>query len=334
VLPVTGIVSFAVNFDETAMMSDILLPEHHFLERRYARFYGLFMTSHQNIDDSIRGLTVALGRNAVEPLFNTRLMDDIIIEIADRAGFLRGPGGINDLVNQGSQLEGEDKLDIDKKYTIEEILDRKIRQVFGKQYGFDSLLEHGVIYKYDGTGKRGYNYYYYPDNKTRFAIYFNRLKESGDRLRENLNKYNIGFPAVEDQEDYFNYYQAIPYWVPNHEGTVPPEYDMWACNWKTKSELRQDDPYELYIWLNTETARRKGLKDEEEVCVESQYGKTRGKLKLTELIHPEVVGIPACYGSSTMLMCPYAKEGPHFNILLSGNQNTGIDPAHGGINIS
>ena len=343
------IVSFAVNFDEAAMMSDILLPEHHFLERRYARFYGLFMTTHQNIDDSIRGLTVALGRNPVAPLFNTRLMDDIIIEIADRAGFLKGPGGINDLVNQGSQFEGEDKLDIDKKYTIEEILDRKIRQVFGKQYGFDSLLEHGVIYQYNNTGKRGYNYYYYPDNKTRFAIYFNRLKESGDRLRENLNKHNIGFPAVEDQEDHFNYYQAIPYWVPNHEGTVPPEYDMWACNWKTNfmpfgtsntqenawlSELRQDDPYELYVWLNTDTARRKGLKDEDEVCVESQYGKTRGKLKLTELIHPEVVGIPACYGSSTMLMCPYAKEGPYFNILLSGNQNTGIDPVHGGVNIS
>ncbi|MBA7659859.1 hypothetical protein ES703_67852 [subsurface metagenome] len=55
---------------------------------------------------------------------------------------------------------------------------------------------------------------------------------------------------------------------------------------------------------------------------------------MTELIHPEVVGIPACYGSSTMLMCPYAKEGPYFNILLSGNQNTGIDPTHGGVNIS
>ena len=341
------IVSFAVNFDETAMMSDILLPEHHFLERRNARVIPT--GAHPEIDAGLLGLTILLGRNAVKPLYNTRHLDDVLIDIAERTGFLTGPGGINDLANQGFRLEGGNKLDLDRKYTMEEILDRSIKQDFGNKYSFDSLLEHGIIYKYDSTGKRCYNYYYWPGNKTRFPIYFNKLKESGDRMRENLRKYNIRIPAVKDQEDYFRYYQAIPYWIPSAEFTAPPEYDMWVCNWKTNfmpfgigdtqqnawlAELRDDDPYELYIWINAETAKRKGLNDGDEVCVESRYGKTTGELKLTELIHPEVVGIPACYGSNTIMMSPDAKKGPHFNVLMTGDENIGIDPVSGSIGVA
>jgi len=340
------IVTISVNFDEPAMMADIVLPEHHFLERRYARFY---LVVHQNIDDSARGLIMALGRNPVQPLFNTMRMDDILIELADRAGFRTGPGGINDCINVAFQLQGKNRLDPDKKYTIDEMIDRRVKQVFGDEYSFDHLLKHGVIYRYDATGKRGYNYYYWPDNQTRFPIYFDLLKAAGDRMRENLKKYNIKLPNWKDQEDYFRYYEPIPYWIPNPELSAPPEYDMWVCNWKTHfmpfgagdtqqnawlAELREVDPYELYVWINPEAASKKGLKNGDEVCIESQHGKTRGKLKLTELIHPEVVGIPACYGSGTMLMSPDARRGTYYNLLLSGDEETSIDPVSGSICIS
>lgn len=342
------IASFALNFDETAMLSDILLPEHHFLERKYARFYGMPMISHQNLDDSIRGLTAAFGRNPVRPLYNTRLMDDVLIDIADRAGFLRGPGGLNDLMNAGFHLEGKNRLETGKKYTMDHVFDKRIKQAFGEKYSFDFLLQHGVIYKYENSGKRGYNFFYWPGNTTRFPVYFTRLKESGDRMRANLRNNNLSFPALEDEEDYFRYFQPVPQWVEQPGQGAGPEYDMWACNWKTNfmsfgngstqenawlSEIRLNDPYELFIWINTATAGRKGLRDAQSVCVESPWGITRGKLKLTELIHPEVLGIPACYGSRTPLMCPYAQEGPHFNSLISGEPNTQIDPVHGGVNI-
>jgi len=340
------IVSFAVNFDEMTMMSDIVLPEHHFLERRNARFIP--SGAHPEIDDSLLGLTIFLGRNAVKPVYNTRLLDDVLIEIADRVGFLKGPGGMNDLINRGSHLEGENKLDLGKKYMMEAILNRQIKQLFGKEYSFEALLEHGVMYRYDTPGKLGYNYYYWPGNKTRFPIYFNKLKESGDRMRENLSKYRIKIPAVKDQENHLRYYQPIPCWMPGHEFTAPPEYDMWACNWKTNfmpfgigntqenawlAELREDDPYELYVWINTDTAKRKGLNDGDEIWVESRYGRTSGKLKVTELIHPEVVGIPAGYGSSTIMMSPDARKGPYFNALITGDESIGIDPVSGGIGV-
>jgi hypothetical protein len=59
-----------------------------------------------------------------------------------------------------------------------------------------------------------------------------------------------------------------------------------------------------------------------------------GKLKLTELIHPEVVGISACYGTGTMMMNPDSRRGTYFNILLSGREDTGIDPVTGSVTIS
>jgi len=88
------------------------------------------------------------------------------------------------------------------------------------------------------------------------------------------------------------------------------------------------------VWINTETAKKKWLKDGDEVCIESQYGKTIGKLKLTELIHPEVVGTSACYGSSTIMMSPDARKGTYYNILMTGKEDIGIDPVSGSVCIS
>jgi len=95
-------------------------------------------------------------------------------------------------------------------------------------------LKHGVLYRFDTPGKLGYNYYYWPDNKTRHPIYFDRLKKSGEKMRENLKKHNIKLPNWVDQEEYFKFYEPIPYWIAGPEvAGAPPEYDMWICNWKT-----------------------------------------------------------------------------------------------------
>jgi len=341
------IVTFAVNFDEVTMMSDIVFPEHHFLEQEYARFY---IVSHQNIDDSIRGLKCVIGRNqATKPLYNTRLADDVLLEIAGRASFLKGENGINDYINQSFMLKGNNKLDLNKSYNIAEIIDKRVKQVYGDEYSFDKLLEEGAIYRFDTRGKYGYNYFYWPGNKTKHPIYFERLLKSGAKMRENLAQHQIKLPAWSDQEGYLQFYQAVPQWITPPEMTAPLEYDMYVCNWKTPlmrhgtgntqenawlAEIRDSDPYELYIWMNTATAVEKGLKDGDEVCIESQFGKVMGKLKVTQLIHPEVLGVPGCYGSGTYMMSPDSRKGTHYNLLLSGEEETCIDPISGSITIS
>jgi anaerobic selenocysteine-containing dehydrogenase len=276
-------------------------------------------------------------------------MDDVLMEIADRCGFLTGTGGINDLVNLAFQLKGKNALDLDKVYTMDEMIDRRVKQVFGDEYSFDYLLNHGVLYRFDTPGKLGYNYYYWPDNKTRHPIYFDRLKASGERMRKNLEDNNINIPNWDDQEEYFKFYEPIPYWIAGPELNAPPEYDMWVLNWKTPlmphgtgdtqqnawlAELREADPYEMFVWINSDTARNKGFKDGDMVWIESRWGKTMGKLKLTELIHPEVLGVPACYGASTIMMSPDSKKGTYYNILLTGKEDIGMDPISGSVTVS
>ena len=44
------------------------------------------------------------------------------------------------------------------------------------------------------------------------------------------------------------------------------------------------------ITMNAETARKKGIKDGDTICLENRWGdKETGKVKLTQLIHPGVV---------------------------------------------
>jgi len=339
------IFSISPVFDETTMMSDIVLPEPFFLEREMARFY---LVTHQTLADDARGLSLVLGRKPVKQLFDTKLCDEILIEIAERIGILRGPGGLNDIINKTFGFKEKHQLDLRKKYSIREIMDRRIKVIFGDEYSFQYLLEHGEIHKHVTPGKLGYNYYYWPRNGTRHPIYLEHLKSTGDKLRENLQEHHIDIPGWKNSDEFFAYFQAIPYWIPNAEFEAPPEYDLWAVNWKTHlmpfgtgdtqenawlHELAENDPYEMRIHINRATALEKGVKDNDLIWVESRYGKVKGTARLTELMHPEVVGIPACYGSGTLLMNPVAKKGTHFNRLLTMKEDVALDPISGSIDI-
>ena len=48
--------------------------------------------------------------------------------------------------------------------------------------------------------------------------------------------------------------------------------------------------------LNRVTAERKGLKDGDRILIESRFAKGEGTVKVTELIHPECIGIPVTLG--------------------------------------
>ena len=140
----------------------------------------------------------------------------------------------------------------------------------------------------------------------------------------------------------------MPHWIPNPDfGST--DYDMFAANWKVPFMMfglgafmenpwiddivEKTNPYARAILLNRATAAKKGIKDGDEIWVESRAGKTRGTVKVTELVHPEVVGFPGNFGSATNLMNPIAKKGPHYNDLISMDDSS-FDPISGGVEIS
>jgi anaerobic selenocysteine-containing dehydrogenase len=341
------VVTIAAQMDETTMLADIVLPNSHFLEKEGIRIYRPAL---QSLDDELRGIEVILGRKPLPRLHNTMGSDDILLELADRGGFLQGPGGIYDLINQVYRLQGKYRLDVEKRYALQEIFDRIIGNLFGDGYDYPYLMKHGFVYRYAVKGKEAYNYSYWPGNTTRHPIYFNALKESGDRLRRSLQACGIPHPAFDDEEEFFRFYQPVPFWVPTDESVAPEAYDLYAINWKTNfrmhgtgsilenawiKELRDGDPYETYVMVNTETARKKGLENEDRVWIESRYGRTRGKVRVSELIHPEVLGIPGNYGGrSTPYLNPVNSEGAWFNALLTSDEKHGLDPITAGIEIA
>ncbi|MEM2175458.1 MAG: molybdopterin-dependent oxidoreductase, partial [Candidatus Micrarchaeia archaeon] len=77
-----------IYLDEIAHFADIVLPEHCYLER-----YNV-----QNFDMDTVGLQIS--QPVVKPLYNTMDGIDILIELAERAECLYGPGGFYDLLNK------------------------------------------------------------------------------------------------------------------------------------------------------------------------------------------------------------------------------------------
>jgi anaerobic selenocysteine-containing dehydrogenase len=326
----------AYHFDAPTMLADIVLPEHSYMERLFVRTPS---RPHQNISDEVNGLQMLFARDPVPTLYNTMHCDDIYIELADRAGFLKGPGGLLETYNKN--------LDLNRKYTMEELYEIYVQE-YDPNLTLDELKKKGNVQKWVDK-KLGYNYIYWPDNTTRHPFYFIHLKEVADTLKANLAKDGVRIPGWEDQDDFFFWWDPIPHWKPNTNTYPDGDLDMFAINWKTpfyangvgaphdnvwlEDIIRHSAPYHAKIWINTKTAAAKGIKDGDMIVVENRAGKTQGEALLTEMIHPEVVGFPGMRGSGTLLQNPMMRKGPYYNDLVSMEDNT-FDPVNGSLDVS
>ena len=82
-------------------------------------------------------------------------------------------------------------------------------------------------------------------------------------------------------------------------------------------EAARLDPYSYNIAINTESGRKQGLADGDMIWVENEQGrKVKGRVHLTQAIHPEGLGIAALCGHWSDDM-PVAKgKGVFYNDLL------------------
>lgn len=348
-------VSIAYHFDEPTIMADVVLPEHSFLERSRVE---IFYVQHQAIDDEVSGLHMIQLREPVPPVFDTRHADDIYMDLGESIGILFGEQGIYDQLNKGKDFIAQDNgfylgeehgLDIHSRHNLDEIYDRQIQswKHNSEGWGLRELKEKGFL-EHRVSRKEFYNYYWVPGNKTRHPFYFEHLKAVGDELRKNLEKYDIGFPGVDNDEHIFDLYRPIPHWVENSEFNAPDEYDLWAFNWRTifysndqsnmtgnpwLTEFYEKDPTDGTICMNKTVAEGKGLKEGDVVFVESRYGMVEGVLHLSELFHEDSIGISGCYGLGTIQANPLGRKGPHFNTLLPMDDKT-LDGVSAGIEIA
>jgi len=90
------------------------------------------------------------------------------------------------------------------------------------------------------------------------------------------------------------------------------------------------DPSYDAVCMNPNVAAAKGLKDGQAVWVESQYGKTKGRLHLSELFHPESVGMGGALGRMVDTLGKGPSQRLHYNRLLDASLST-MDLIAGGV---
>jgi molybdopterin-containing oxidoreductase family molybdopterin binding subunit len=211
-------------------------------------------------------------------------------------------------------------LDPSKKYTWEEIVDRRLKGNFGRERGLDWFKENGLI----RWPKKVEEVYWRPFIKGRIPIYFEHFKTVGEQIDKIKEEH--GIPGFDTSD-----FQPVPDWKPcaSHEDRRP-DYDLYGVYYRVPfhtftstynnpwlDEAAEMEPNIYRIAMNTETAKRKGIKSGDWVVVESAGTghKVEGRAALTEAIHPEVLA--------------YASGGGHWSkhLPIASQREKGISPA-------
>ena len=326
------IASISYHLDEHTAFADIVLPESSILERTLMAT----ITERKCWSLARPNFTGSLVQQPVVPaMYQSRQADAILLDLAERAGILKGKGGLNHVLNR--ELGEDYRLALDGKYTVDEIVDRMLKSRYGPNKGLAAFKDVGFIARKIPPAKV-FNYYYFPDNKTRHPIYNAALKKVGEDLLANLKEAGVTHPGWSEEEIRFHY-QPVPTWRRGPAFAAPADFDLYSVVWKTApflfdisntngnpylQEVSANDPYFGQLLINPKTAAKKGLKDGDRVWVESQFGGKIGPVpvRITELVHPEVAGVASGLARRAFGMNPIIGNGIPYNRLLSTRWET------------
>jgi len=307
------IVSIDVFMTETTEFADIVLPDCGYLETLDSRSNFPFIFSHPA---GMGEWCWPIRQPVVEPSGERRPVADVLLDLADRVGFR---AELNEAYNKLLDLHPPYRLEGDRKYSYAEICDRELRDRFGPQRGLEWFKEHGLV----KWKKKPNEVYWRAFVDVRVPIYWEWLPAMGETLSAMCAPRGLEIPR--------EYFEPVPDWLPcaSHE-CKHAGFDLYAFYYRdtlhTNSytlenpwldEAAKLDPFSYLIAINEDTGRRKAINDGDAVWVETETGRrVKGRVHLTQAIHPEGLGVGACAGHWTDGM-PVAKgKGVRFNDLL------------------
>lgn len=242
---------------------------------------------------------------------------EVYLDLAKRLGIM------NQLIprlNAGLGLKEPYRLETGRNYTTEEIIDRHVRSTLGADHGLEELRERGFVASPRTLAER------FPRALTRLPrvhVYFEFLPETGRELANMAMEIGL---EVDTRG-----FQALPCWYPcAAQELAPSDYDLSAVNYKLpfqSSTMTQDNPwladltshhpYAYKFIINAETAAKKGIADGEPVALETPAGaNAHGIAKVSQCIHPEVIGIASSFGHWGQARLTARRRGAHFNSLV------------------
>ncbi len=273
------------------LFADVVVPA-----ATLEKYEGPYAATDQYVD------AVALRVPVMRPLGESRGEIEIYMDLCEKLGVLYGKGGYLDQLNDAVKLKDPYKLPLDRKPTVREIFDRWAKSE-GVPEGVAYFEKHGVKAK----GRVG------PDKLYGYAM---DPPFGGIRHRlygESLLRYRNGMRAKGAGEVYWRDYTPLPTWRKPTMEQSPPEYDLYLVSYKL-IEHKQSRSAQLpllselarraWVEINPATARAKGIRDGDEVWVESHNaltGETRrvkAIARYREGIRPDTVGMPHHFGQA------------------------------------
>ena len=293
------VISIDVVVNETTEYADLILPDHTYLESTVA-----FMCE----PPAVRGLV--LRQAAIEPMYDSRDATEILIDIAERCGFLDVWNGFLSML-LGLTARPDLVLEPDRRYSNDEIMDRVCRATYDDEHDLAWFAEHGHMVK-EKTASEAY----LPYDGLRIPFYYEVIKSAGDQLRED-------FADTGYEWDTSNYV-ALPSWRDGPIHGEDAEYPLYAITFKTaETNFAENMSIPLIdrvtagaaqtrgVLLNPRTAERLGLDEGDAIAVVSRFGRVEGDVALSEGVHPDVVAV-----SNAITRPIGGRKGTHFNALL------------------
>jgi molybdopterin-containing oxidoreductase family molybdopterin binding subunit len=234
--------------------------------------------------------------------------------------------------NQALGLKEGHRLNAERSYSLEEIVDRNIKSILGAGHDLDELKKKGFIAFPRSLAER------FPralKKLPRAHLYFEFLLESGAEFDKTVGRLGLSLDGRS--------FRALPLWhACAAQEQAPADYDLIAVNYKLPfhsynmtqdnpwlAEIAERHPYAEKVMINSRTAAAKGIADGDQILLETPAGKTaRGIAKISECIHPEVLGIASCLGHWAKARPTARGRGIHFNSLLPFELSQ-IDPMAG-----
>ena len=306
-------VSFDLLMTETSEFADIVLPDCDYLQSQDSRSNFPFIFS---LPAGMGEWCWPIRQPVVEAYGEQRRAADVLLELADRVGFR---GDLNAAYNASYNLEPPYRLEGDQSYTYEEICDADLKNNFGPEMGYDWFKEHG-LYKWP---KKPEEVYWRAFVDVRVPIYWEWMPRTGEAIAAIAEPRGMKIPR--------EHYSPLAQWIPcaSHEHH-DDGFDFSAFYYRdivhTNSytmenawldEAAQLDPFSYTIALNNVAGEKLELVNGDAIRVSTTTGRSvEGRVRLTEAIHPEGLGIAALAGHWGDGM-PMAKgKGVFYNELL------------------
>ncbi len=318
-------VSFADGIDETVEFADIVLPDAHDYER-----WDLFPAN-----DPYAFITPGPGewfwlmrQPALAAPPGVRPWTEVYLDIAERLGILEK---LYEIGNDSWGIDPAHRLEPGRRHSVRDIAERQARTLIGADFNVDQIKDTACFITREKTLAEAYPK---PFIDARVPIYFEHLIAAGRPVKAIADSLGLDWDVTP--------YSPLLSFFPCEALHADAEYDLLIVNFKVPfqnhsisgenlwiDEISVANPYAYYVMLNRRTAAAKGLEDGDRILIESRHGREEGTLRVTELIHPECIGIPGIFGHWAIRKPVSRGKGVAFNNLLPPPDAARIDVVSG-----